>query len=169
MLLTKLNDSGFVLVTVIVYTIVLIILGTSLMTVTLNEYRIEKAYRESLMANYLAEAGMEKAIYKLAELENIYPGIVSKTWKMEDDDRDLLKSGIRADYTVSVENVQLEDTIYADEERTMVYKRIYSVILKSNASVEGMNREIEAQIKVEDYEAQGKDNKVQIMYWRQKK
>lgn len=163
------NKRGSALVMVMIYTLVLMILGTSILAVTLNEYRMEKAYRESLMASYLAEAGLEKVIYNIAELETIYPGLISKTWEMEDDDRDLLKTGVRGDYTVSVENVQLDDTIYVDEERTVVYKRIYRIVLKSNASVERMIREIEAQIKVEDYEAQGIDNKVQILYWRQKK
>jgi hypothetical protein len=33
--------------------------------------------------------------------------------------------------------------------------------------MEGMTREIEAGIRVEDYEAGGIENKVEILYWRQ--
>lgn len=167
MLLIK--KRGSALVIVMIYILVLTILGTSILAVTLNEYRMEKAYRESLMANYLAEAGMEKAIYNIAEFENISPDLISKTWNMEDDDRDLLKSGIRGDYSVSIKNIQLEDIIYLDEEQTEVYKKIYKIVLDSNALVEGMVRELEAQVRVEDYEVPGIDNKVQILYWRQKK
>jgi Tfp pilus assembly protein PilX len=162
------NEKGSALVMVMMFTLILTILGTSVLAVTMNEYRMEKAYRDSVASYYLAEAGLEKAIYDIAEMENIGIGLVSQTWEMDaDEQEELLKPGTNGNYKVSVENVKLDDTIYVDEQQTVVYKKIYIIILKSNASVDGMTRKIEAGIRVEDYEASGIENKVEILYWHQ--
>ncbi|RKL64240.1 hypothetical protein DXT63_02480 [Thermoanaerobacteraceae bacterium SP2] len=161
------NNKGSALVMVMMYALILTILGTSVLAITMNEYRMEKAYRDSVAAYYLAEAGLEKAIYNIAEMENISTDLSFQIWEMDAGDQDLLKPGSHGNYTVSVENVQLDDIIYVDEQQTVVYKRIYKISLKSRASMEGMTREIEAGIKVEDYEAGGIENKVEILYWRQ--
>jgi len=166
----SINKKGSAMVMVMIYTLILMILGTSVLAAAMTEYRMEKSYRESVTAYYLAEAGLEKAICSIREMETIsIDGLSSKTWNMNDNDRDLLKSGVHGDYTVLVKSAQVDDTIYEDEQQTVVEETIYSITLKSGASVEGMAREIEVQIKVEDFVDSGIKNKVEIIYWRQKR
>ncbi|HHW02643.1 MAG TPA: hypothetical protein GXX35_07515 [Thermoanaerobacterales bacterium] len=161
------NNKGSVLVMVMMFTLILTVLGTSVLAVTMNEYRMEKAYRDSVAAYFLAEAGLEKAVYEIAEMENI-EGLEAKSWNMNSSEREnLLKPGSNGDYTVTVKNVQLDDIIYVDRQQTVVYKRIYKIVLQSQASIDGMTRKIEAGIRVEDYEADDIENKVEVLYWHQ--
>lgn len=174
------NNSGSALLMVIIFVLVLIILGTAMLSATITEYRMEKAYRDSVKAYYLAEAGLEKVIYSIAEMDEIVPEeLLNKTWEMEREDRDLLNPGEEGDFTVVVEEIILVDTVYKEKKdgkkegkkegkgKKEVYKSIYEVVLKSSATVEGMTKEVELKAEVEDYREEGKDNKVEVIYWRQ--
>lgn len=163
------KDKGSALVMVMMFTLVLTILGTAMLGITINEYRMEKTHMDSVKAYYLAEAGMEKAIYDIAEMTSIDPGtLTSTTWEMESGDGDLLDTGETGDFTATVRSVILTETIYADEAGTIVHKYIYEVSLESEGTVEGMVKEIEAKVRVEDYVIdEGMDNKAEVVYWRQ--
>lgn len=161
------NNKGTALVMVMMVILILLVLGTAVLSITINEYRMAKAFRDDVAAYYLAEAGLEKAIYHIARMKEIYPDQLStEKWEMGEEDEDLLKPGTRGIFIVTVENIYLIDTVLAGED---VYKYIYEVTLKSQAVVEKMTGEIETVIRVEDYTAENSLTQVQVEYWRQKR
>ncbi len=67
-LLTKLEDNrGSVLLTTYMLTMVLLILGAAFLVLSSNESRISEVQRKTTQAFYIAEAGIERAIYDLKE------------------------------------------------------------------------------------------------------
>jgi hypothetical protein len=163
------NRKGSALVMVMIYSLVLTILGTAILGVAINEYRMEAAHRNVVKAYYLAEAGMEKAIYEITEMESILPSFLSnKVWEMEPYDLDLIEPGAQGDFKVTVEYIELRDEIFAGEgEDIELYKTTYEIKLKSMAAYKGAPARLEAIILVEDYEAAETDNKVEVYNWRQ--
>ena len=64
--LTKLeNNRGSVLLTTYMLTMVLLILGTAFLVLSSNEARISEVHRKTTQAFYIAEAGIERAIFDL--------------------------------------------------------------------------------------------------------
>ncbi|HZX47076.1 MAG TPA: pilus assembly PilX N-terminal domain-containing protein [Clostridia bacterium] len=163
------NRKGSALVMVMLFTFVITLLGTAILGVAINEYRMEAAHRDSVKAYYLAEAGLEKAVYEISQMEAIVPGTLKdKQWEMESEDLGLVKPGARGDYLVTVEYVELVDVILAGEgESSEVYKTIYEIKLKSIAVYKEAPAGIETHILVEDYEETGMDNRVEVSRWRQ--
>ena len=129
-------EKGSALIMVMMYTMILSILGTAMLGVVINEYRMEKAHRESVKAFYLAEAGMEKAIFEISQLNAIASEtLIGMTFTLEDEE-DLLKPGEQGGFKVKVsteegEGVKLLDTIYFDEENEIVFKYIYEITLEA--------------------------------------
>ncbi|MBA1336994.1 MAG: hypothetical protein HPY66_3430 [Firmicutes bacterium] len=161
------NDRGSALVMVMMFTLILTILGTAMLGVAINEYMMEKAHRNSVKAYYLAEAGMEKAIYEITDLESIEGSIdIGDIWEMESEDEDLVDSGIAGNFTVTVDDISLTGTVYVDELETEVYKYIYEIILTAEGQVDGAAKRLEAKIEVEDY-VEDIENKVHVIYWKQ--
>ena len=67
-LLTKLEDNrGSVLLTTYMLTMVLLILGAAFLVLSSNESRISEVQRKTTQSFYIAEAGIERAIYDLKE------------------------------------------------------------------------------------------------------
>jgi len=174
------GEKGSALVMVMMYAMILSILGTAMLGVVINEYRMEKVHRESIKAYYLAEAGMEKAIFEISQLERIVPETVkTMVFTLDGDQGDLLKPGEQGGFTVKVsttegDGIKLIDTIYFDEESQIVYKYIYEITLEAVGFVgEGENargavkRKIQAVIKFEDYAVPNIENKAEIVFWRQ--
>lgn len=163
------NNKGLALVTVMVYTLVLTVIGTAILAIAMNEYRMEKAYKSLVKAYYLAEAGMEKAIYMIAKMDVVIPeSVKDMRWEMEDEDMDLVEPGVSADYEVTVREAELYDVIFTgQEEDSEVYKRILGIKLRSLAVYKGAPAGVEAGILVEDYEETGVESAVQVEYWRQ--
>jgi hypothetical protein len=173
-------EKGSALVMVMMYAMILTILGTAMLGVVINEYRMEKAHRESIKAFYLAEAGIEKAIYEISQLGIIDPEtLMGMTFTLDDAQEDLLKPGEQGGFTVRVstkegEGVKLVDTIYFDEENQVVYKYIYEITLEGvgfmgeREDAKGaIKRKIQAVLKFEDYAIPTIDNKAEIISWRQ--
>ncbi len=160
---------GSALVMVMLFTFVITLLGTAIMGVAINEYRMEAAHRNSVKAYYLAEAGLEKAVYEISQMKAIVPGFLKQMqWKMVKEDLGLVEPGVRGDYLVTVEDVELIDVILAGEgENSEVYKSVYEIKLKSMAVYKEAPAGIEAHILVEDYEETGMDNRVEVCRWRQ--
>ncbi|MCK4881530.1 MAG: pilus assembly PilX N-terminal domain-containing protein [Candidatus Omnitrophica bacterium] len=71
-LLTKLEDNrGSVLLTTYMLTMVLLILGAAFLVLSSNESRISEVQRKTTQAFYIAEAGIERAIFDLkTDFEN---------------------------------------------------------------------------------------------------
>lgn len=162
------NDKGSALVMVMAMALVLTILGTAMLGVTVSEYRMEKAYRNSAKAYYLAEAGMEKALFEITKLEDIAADdLRTSTWNLENEDLDLLDRGGSGNFTVTVKTVSLSDIIYTDESQTEAYKYIYEIVLRSEGVAEGSSRMIEAKIRVEDWVNGTADDRLYVLYWRQ--
>ena len=163
------NRKGSVLVVVMLYTFVLTVLGTAIMGVAINEYRMEAAHRNSVKAYYLAEAGLEKAVYEISQMEAIVPEILKNMkWEMENEDLGLIEPGVQGDFLVTVEYVGLIDVILADEGKSSeVYKTIYEIKLKSMAVYKEAPAGVEAHILLEDYEEIDMDNRVEVYRWRQ--
>jgi hypothetical protein len=160
---------GSALVMVMIYSLVLIILGTAILGVAVSEYRMEVAHRNVVKAYYLAEAGMEKAIFEITEMEAIQPFLLmDRVWEMEPYDLDLIEPGVQGDFRVTVECIELIDEIFAGEgEDIELYKTTYEIKLKSMASYRSAPAGLEATILVEDYEAAETDNRVEVYNWRQ--
>ncbi|NLZ90683.1 MAG: hypothetical protein GX918_02040 [Clostridiales bacterium] len=160
---------GSALVMVMLFTFVITLLGTAIMGVAINEYRMEVAHRNSVKAYYLAEAGLEKSVYEISQMEAIVPEFLKHMqWKMEKEDFGLVEPGAQGDYLVTVEYVELIDVILAGEgENSDVYKSVYKIKLKSMAVYKEAPAGVEAHILVEDYEGTGMDNRVEVCRWRQ--
>jgi hypothetical protein len=154
---------------VMLFTFVITLLGTAIMGVAINEYRMEVAHRNSVKAYYLAEAGLEKSVYEISQMEAIVPEFLKHMqWKMEKEDFGLVEPGAQGDYLVTVEYVELIDVILAGEgENSDVYKSVYKIKLKSMAVYKEAPAGVEAHILVEDYEGTGMDNRVEVCRWRQ--
>ncbi|MDD2574329.1 MAG: pilus assembly PilX N-terminal domain-containing protein [Firmicutes bacterium] len=163
------NRHGSALVMVMVYALVLIILGIAILGVAVNEYRMEAAHRNVVKAYYLAEAGMEKAIFEITEMETILPSFIGdKEWEMGPEDSGLVESGVYGDFKVTVGYVEIYDEIFVGEgEDIVLYKTIYEIKLKSMAVCSGAPAGLEAIILVENYENSVEDNKVEVWNWRQ--
>lgn len=67
------GKKGFVLAIVLALTILLVIIAAGFIALTNNELRIAKHFTDSMKAFYLAEAGIEKAIYELSK-NDLYLG-----------------------------------------------------------------------------------------------
>ena len=143
---------GSALVMVMLFTFVITLLGTAIMGVAINEYRMEVAHRNSVKAYYLAEAGLEKSVYEISQMEAIVPEFLKHMqWKMEKEDFGLVEPGAQGDYLVTVEYVELIDVILAGEgENSDVYKSVYKIKLKSMAVYKEAPAGVEAHILVED-------------------
>ncbi len=163
------NRQGSALVLVMLYAMILTILGTSLIGAAFNEFRMERAHRNTVKAYYLAEAGIEKAIFNITGLDTIDPAVLKDTqWEMEAMDRGLVEPGASGGFVVWVKEADLFDVIYIGEgEEKEEHKRIYDVILESLADYEGTTEKVEVGVFVENYRKTGMGNKVQVYHWRQ--
>jgi hypothetical protein len=111
---------GSALVMVMLFTFVITLLGTAIMGVAINEYRMEVAHRNSVKAYYLAEAGLEKSVYEISQMEAIVPEFLKHMqWKMEKEDFGLVEPGAQGDYLVTVEYVELIDVILTGSAATI--------------------------------------------------
>jgi hypothetical protein len=163
------DKRGSVLVMVMLYTLVLIILGTSILGVAASEYIMEMAHRKRVKSYYIAEAGIEKAIYHITQMNIINPETIrGARWDMGAEDIGLVEPGARGDFTVTVKEAALYDVIYTDEgEDKKVHKRIFDIVIRSLAHYNGTPAVVEAHVLAEDYEEKSTQNKVQIYHWRQ--
>ena len=57
------NQKGMALITTLIFTFILVSLGTALLTMTNNDSKLSTLQRESTRAFYLAETGIEKALW----------------------------------------------------------------------------------------------------------
>lgn len=60
------NKKGFILSLVLIFLLILVLIATTFIVLTNNEIRIARQQTDSLRAFYLAEAGIEKALFELA-------------------------------------------------------------------------------------------------------
>ena len=67
------NNKGVVLIVVLAFMLMLVIISLSYISLTHNEIRLVKQQKDSLGAFFLAEAGVEKAIFELSS-DDSYPG-----------------------------------------------------------------------------------------------
>lgn len=67
------NKKGMVLIFILAYIFVLILIVTSFVTLTNNEIRTARYGGDSLRAFFLADAGVEKALYELT-MDSLYSG-----------------------------------------------------------------------------------------------
>jgi hypothetical protein len=150
-------------------TLVLTVLGTSMLALAVTEYRMEAAHRSRVKAYYLAEAGIEKAVFDITRLDRINTGSIRNTlWEMDARDSGLVEPGAGGGFLVTVEKADLFDVLFTGEgEDTEVYKRIFDIVLKSLADYNGTTVGVEARMLVEDYEEDDMENKVQVYHWRQ--
>lgn len=163
------NRRGSVMVVVMLYTMVLILLGVSILGAAAIEYRMEAAYRNRVKAYYLAEAGAEKAIFHIARLDVINPDTLEGSlWEMGKDDIRLLGPGDKGDFSVTVERAGLFDVVFmGDEEDIRVHKKIYDIALMATAHYNTIPATIQVHMLVEDYRQDDGKNKVQVYHWRQ--
>ena len=120
------NRQGSALVMVMVYALVLTVLGTAILSVAASEYRMEMAHRNVVKAYYIAEAGMEKAIYEITEMDTILPYILeNKEWEMGPEDTGLVEPGAQGDYSVTVGYIVLYDRVLDGEEKTLSLLKPY--------------------------------------------
>lgn len=66
------NNSGMALIATLIFVTVLIVFGTGLLALTNNDSKLSTLHRESNRAFYIAEKGIEKALYNLNE-DDEYP------------------------------------------------------------------------------------------------
>ncbi len=159
------HNRGAVLVMVMMTVLILTVLGTALLSISISEYRMERANRDSVAAYYLAEGGLEKAVHQISIMDDIQPDqLLGRTWEMGEEDADLLEPDTGGGFTVIIEDICLIDTMLNGEE---AYAFIYEAVLRSRAAVGRMSGEIEALLRVEDYTAEGWNNCVEVKRWRQ--
>lgn len=63
-----LNENGSTLVLLVIITAVIILIGTSLLNITVSQYKIRKSNSEVKRAFYMSEAGLYKAYVRVLEL-----------------------------------------------------------------------------------------------------
>jgi Tfp pilus assembly protein PilX len=68
------SNSGFALVTVLFVLIILLAIGTLFISISNYEARVSNNFRNSTKAFYLAESGLEKAIWSLNQTQSTYAG-----------------------------------------------------------------------------------------------
>ncbi len=163
------GDRGFILIITMIYVSVLIVLGTLILGVTVSEHRMAKAHGDVVKAYYIAEAGLEKAIYHITKMDAIISSsLKSKTWVMEQEDYDLLKPDAQGNFTVKTANLNPVDEVFVSEgEETKLYKRVYEITLRATGTYERAPVMLEAILYIDAYESAEKANKVEILSWRQ--
>ncbi len=164
------DDRGLVLVVVIIYVLLLTVLGTVTLSIALSERKMERAHSDVVKAYYIAEAGLEKAIYHITEMDVIVPSyLVDKTWAMAQEDYGLLGPDAKGDFIVEVTDLNLIEEIFVDDDDgdTDMYRTIYEIMLKAMGMFEDAPAALEAVVWVETYGDTKKTNKAKVLRWRQ--
>ena len=79
----RLNQKGMALVATLIFTFVLVSLGVALLTMTNNDLKLSTLQRESTRAFYLAETGIEKALWFINFSPNNPDGL---DWRTTEDE-----------------------------------------------------------------------------------
>jgi len=168
------KNKGAALVMVMMLTLILSILGTAILGITINEYRMEKAHRDGVTAYYLAEAGMEKVIHDITKINDIETGLsIGDNWVMSVNTQEggsLLITDSSGNITVSVEEKNSCGSIYHEDNPGIVLLYKYRIKLHAEATVGGMIKKIECELIVGDDNEEvvvDVDNRIKIDKWRQ--
>jgi hypothetical protein len=161
------GSSGSVLIMVMIFCMVLFALGTSILGITISDYRLGQAFENSVKAYYLAEAGLEKVLYALSRMGSVNPeALLTTGWDMDGDDREVLNTGENSRFSVKVKEVSLVDTIYTDEQQLEVFAYIYTITLEAEGTVGTMRERAETVLEVQDFTEDGWNNEVTVVSWR---
>lgn len=139
------NDSGMALIATLIFVTVLIAFGTGLLALTNNDSKLSTLHRESNRAFYIAEKGIEKALYNLNEDEN-YPMTSEggKTAWRPTDDAPYSSEGTSEEYfLVTISNIGILEGKDDDEE----FIKIISTGIVNKGKFSSATRKIEVKAK----------------------
>ncbi len=108
------NNSGMALIATLIFVIVLIAFGTGLLALTNNDSKLSTLHRESNRAFYIAEKGIEKALYNLNEDDN-YP-MTSEGGKIAWRPTDFSEGTSEESFLVTISNIGILEGKDNDEE-----------------------------------------------------
>jgi len=109
------NEKGMALVATIIFTAVLVSFGAAILTLTNNDSKLSTLHRESNKAFYIAEKGIEKALYNLNE-DDAYPMIGLTAWRPDENSPYSFEGTAEEYFLVTIEDIGLLMGEDADEE-----------------------------------------------------
>ena len=100
------NEKGMALIATIIFVSILVSFGVAILTLTNNDSKLSTLHRESNRAFYIAEKGIEKALYNLNE-DDDYPMTGLTAWRPDEDSPYSFESTAEEYFLVTIENIGL--------------------------------------------------------------
>jgi hypothetical protein len=139
------NQKGMALLTTLIFVAVLVSLAVALLTMTSNDSKLSTLQRESNNAFYLAEAGIEKALYNL-NVDDYYPMLGESAWRP--DSAEPYQEGITEEYfEVTITNIGDTGATPPEEETDRI--KIISTGVVNKGKYSSGRRKIEVIAKID--------------------
>lgn len=138
------NEKGMALIATIIFVSILVSFGVAILALTNNDSKLSTLHRESNRAFYIAEKGIEKALYNLNEDDN-YPmtsenGLIA--WRPDKNSPYSFESTAEEYFLVTIENIgesedaeeriKITSTGIVDKEKFNSAQRKIEVIAKKD-------------------------------------
>jgi hypothetical protein len=129
------NQKGMALLTTLIFVFILVTLAVALLTMTINDTKLSALQRDSTSAFYLAETGVDKALWYLNTPSD--NGVGGLDWRTYNDETGPVEgytdgylienypSGLTNYYKVKVKDITLSDTDLIDPIQINSYGAIY--------------------------------------------